>query len=275
MPEGSIGAVVCRLEIAHQGVTHLIAATGRLRLGFSRRGDCSRLDHPQERVLDSIVDAQAAKGDAAWLAIVQETSPAGIARNVVLGARVADGQLAAAAPASKKAGEQRVAVFGRSVMPACGHVVAHHRADRFGPFPTDIAVMDARNQRQPFRPRLAAASRPGISRCVISRCDPALTIGVGPTVDRVLDHPVDRRIIGPAPDDLAVVALGWQIQFMFEEPQQSLTSAAEFGNLFEDENNGFLDAAIRILLEPVASLHVANWGTDNEFAAPGFLVSGR
>lgn len=74
---------------------------------------------------------ESTEGDATRLAIVKQTTPAGIARNVVLGSRVADRQLAAAAPAADKVGEQSVAMLGRPVMPARGHVVAHHLADRF------------------------------------------------------------------------------------------------------------------------------------------------
>src|SRR5260370_38107997 len=38
---------------------------------------------------------------------------------------------------------------------------------------------------------------------------------------------------------------------------------------------GFLDTAIGILLEPVADLHEADRGSDDEFAAPGLLIAGR
>ncbi|WP_292523442.1 hypothetical protein [Mesorhizobium sp.] len=39
----------------------------------------------------------------------------------------------------------------------------------------------------------------------------------------------------PTPDHVTVVALGWQIQPMLEEPEQGLPGAAEFGHLVEDE----------------------------------------
>lgn len=64
----------------------------------------------------------------------------------MVGSRVADRQLAAAAPAADKAGEQSFAMLGRPVMPARGHVVAHHLADRFRPFPADFAKLGQRFQ---------------------------------------------------------------------------------------------------------------------------------
>src|SRR3546814_8510435 len=91
-------------------------------------------------------------------------------------------------------------------MPARGHIVAHHGADRLCPFPTYITFMAARDQRQPFLARLAASARPN-ERGAKSRCDTRLTIGVGAAVDQVLDHPVDSCIVRPAPDDVAIVAL--------------------------------------------------------------------
>jgi len=56
--------------------------------------------------------------------------------------------------------------------------------------------------------------------------------------------------------------------------QSRLAGHAEFGDLAEDEDDGFLDTAIGILLEPVADLHEADRGSDDEFAAPGlFLIA--
>src|SRR3984893_1654997 len=56
---------------------------------------------------------------------------------------------------------------------------------------------------------------------------------------------------------------------------KGLPDTAEFGDLVEDEDDGFLDTAIGILLEPVADLHEADRGSDDEFAAPGLLIAGR
>src|SRR6266403_1030226 len=259
LPECSIGAVARRLEVAHQRVTNLIAAAGRLCFGLDGCSHRSRFDNPQKSFLDGVVDTQSSECDAAGLAIVERTPPTRIARNVMLGARVANRQLASTTPAADKAGEQSVAVLWRSVMSACGQVVAHHLADRLRPLPADVTLMDAWDQRQPFGSRLTTA--PGSDHacgCIISCRDTTLTIGVGAAVDRVLDHPVDGRIVRPAPDHVAIIALGGQVQPMLDEPEQ-----------------GFLDTAIGILLEPVADLHEADRGSDDEFATPGLLIAGR
>src|SRR6266852_2052502 len=107
--------------------------------------------------IDGVVYTQSTKRDAAGLAIVERTPPTRIARNVMLGACVADRQLASTTPAADKAGEQSVAVLRRSVMSACGQVVAHHLADRLRPLPADVTLMDAWDQRQPFGSRLTTA----------------------------------------------------------------------------------------------------------------------
>src|SRR5258708_3597393 len=161
-----------------------------------------------------------------------------------------------ATPAADKAGEQSVAVLRRSVMSACGQVVAHHLADRLRPLPADVTLMDAWDQRQPFGSRLTTA--PGSDHacgCIISCRDTTLTIGVNAAVDRVLDHPVDGRIVRPAPDHVAILALGGQVQPMLDEPDQALPDTAEFGDLVEDEDDGFLATAIGPLPKLVPPLH--------------------
>src|ERR1700680_2321884 len=276
LPECPIGAVARRLEVAHQRITNLLGAFGRLCFGLDGRSYRSRFDNPQKSFLDGVVDTQSSECDAAWLAIVERTTPTGIARNVMLGARVANRQLASTTPAADKSGEQSVAMLWRSVMSARGHVVAHHLADRLRPLPADVTLMDAWDQRQPFGSRLTTAAGSDHPCCYIISCrDTTLTIGVGAAVDRVRDHPVDGRIVRPAPDHLTIMALGGQVQPMLDEPEQGLPDTAELGDLVEDENDGFLDTAIGILLEPVADLHEADRSSDDEFAAPGLLIAGR
>jgi hypothetical protein len=116
---------------------NLIAAAGRLCFGLDGRSYRSRFDNPRKSFLDGVVDTQSSECDAARLAIVERTPLTGIARNVLLGACVADRQLASTPPAADKAGGQRVAVLRRSVMSACGQVVAHHLADRLRPVCTE------------------------------------------------------------------------------------------------------------------------------------------
>src|SRR6478609_1010685 len=112
-------------------------------------------------------------------------------------------------------------------------------------------------------PGISASHSARACCCIISCRDTTLTIGVGAAVDRVLDHPVDGRIARPAPGHVAIIALGGQVQPMLDEPEQGLPYTAEFGHLFEDEDDGFLDSAIGILLEPVADLHEADRGRDD------------
>lgn len=119
LAEGAVGAVAGRFEIARERFANLIATTGGLRLSLGGRSDGARLDHPQQLFLDGVVDPQAAEGDTARLAIVEQATPAGIAGDVMLGPGVADRQLAVAAPTANETGEQGIAVLGRITPRAC------------------------------------------------------------------------------------------------------------------------------------------------------------
>jgi len=52
------------------------------------------------------------------------------------------------------------------------------------------------------------------------------------------------------PSRLAVLALHRQIQIMLEEPEQSLSCAAELQDFVKDQADGLLHAAARVLLAP-------------------------
>src|SRR5215213_1287454 len=160
LPESPICLVARRFQIAQHRLAGLIMPAGRFRLGLGRRGDRAWFDDLEQSGLNGVVDPQAAEGDAARLAIIEQAPVAGIAWNVVLHAAVTDGQLAPTAPAADETSQQRVAVLGRAMMTARGHVLAHHPADRLRTLPIDVPVVRAGLERQPFAARLAAALRP-------------------------------------------------------------------------------------------------------------------
>lgn len=56
LPERAVGGVAGRFEIARERFANLIAATGGLRLSLGGGSDGARLDHPQQRFLDGVVD---------------------------------------------------------------------------------------------------------------------------------------------------------------------------------------------------------------------------
>src|SRR5262249_55601436 len=173
--------------------------------------DGAGLDNLQQRGFDGVIDPQATEGNAARLAVVEQTTVAGIARDVVSRAAVADCQFTAAPAAAVKTGKQGIAVFGRPMMAARRDVLAHHPADRLRTLPVEITFVRAGLQRQPFLARLAAATGANV-RASVSRHRSGFTIGIGAAVDRVCHHPVDRRVAWPSPNDLPVAAPGWQIQ---------------------------------------------------------------
>jgi hypothetical protein len=62
---------------------------------------------------------------------------------------------------------------------------------------------------------------------------------------------------------------------MLVEPEESLSGTAEFQDFSEDQANGFLDAAVRVLLVTITGLHEADRRADDEFATARLLISGR
>jgi hypothetical protein len=74
LPEGAIGCIACRLEIALECFANLIAPAGGFFLGGYGRRNSAWADHGEKRFLNGVIDAQTAKGDTARLAIVHPTA---------------------------------------------------------------------------------------------------------------------------------------------------------------------------------------------------------
>src|SRR5262245_54685889 len=164
-------------------------------------------------------------------------------------------------------------MLGCSVMSAGWNVLAHHSADRLRALPIHVALMGPGLQRQPLGALLAAAMH--ATRTTMARRNAGLTISVSTTVDRVVDDAVDGTVVGSAPDGLTVVLFRREFEPMFVEPQEGLSRATEFFDFVKHQCNRLLHAPIRILLEPVAYLDVADWRSDNELSTPHLLVSCR
>jgi hypothetical protein len=110
LPECPIGRKARRLEISLKGVVNLIATVGYVAFCFSASSNGSRFNDAKQHLLDRIVDPQAAEGDAARLTVVEQATPAGIARNVMIVSSVADRQLPPAPLTTEKAGKKSVAM---------------------------------------------------------------------------------------------------------------------------------------------------------------------
>lgn len=79
LPECSISGITRRLQIPCQCVADLVAAAGHLRLSLDGRRNRTRLDDLQKRFLNGVIDAQAAKGNAARFGIVHPAATAAVA----------------------------------------------------------------------------------------------------------------------------------------------------------------------------------------------------
>src|SRR5882757_10894750 len=69
LPEGAVGGVTRRFEVAAEGLAHLIPPLACLLLGGCGSGDRAGPDHSQQGILDGVVNTQTAEGDAVWGAI--------------------------------------------------------------------------------------------------------------------------------------------------------------------------------------------------------------
>ena len=63
--EGAVGGVARCFEVTAKSLANLIPSFCGLPRGCRRRGDGAGANHAEERFLDGVVNAQAAKGDAA------------------------------------------------------------------------------------------------------------------------------------------------------------------------------------------------------------------
>src|SRR5262245_27054486 len=97
---GSIGAKARRLKIALERRAHLVPPLGGFRLCRDGGRNGAGADDGEKHILDGVVDAQAARSNAARLAIVHPAAAAAVARNIVPCTRVAERQLPTAAAAA-------------------------------------------------------------------------------------------------------------------------------------------------------------------------------
>lgn len=123
LPEGAVGGVARRFEIAAKSVAHLVPTLCSLLGGSDRRGNGAGTNNVKKCFLDCIVDAQATERDAARLAIIHPAARATVTRDMMLHAGISQRQFAPTAAATDQAGEQGVAMFGCALMSAgwtCG-----------------------------------------------------------------------------------------------------------------------------------------------------------
>ena len=105
LTEGAIGSIARRIKIAQKRLAHLIAPLASLPFGGDSGCDGAGAHNAEKRLLDGVVDTQAAKGDAMRLAIVHPGTAAAVSRNAMPCARVSKRQLAAAAAAPDHTGQ--------------------------------------------------------------------------------------------------------------------------------------------------------------------------
>src|SRR5258708_17164103 len=71
LPECPIGAGARRLEVAHQRITNLIAAAGRLCFGLDGRTYRSRFANPQKSFLESFLDSPPSESNSPCIRLLR------------------------------------------------------------------------------------------------------------------------------------------------------------------------------------------------------------
>lgn len=75
LPEGPVSCVLSRLQVTAKRIADLVPLAHGLPGGRLCGGDGTGTDHLQERMFNGIIDPQAAEGNAARFAVVQEAAP--------------------------------------------------------------------------------------------------------------------------------------------------------------------------------------------------------
>src|ERR1700730_6388275 len=100
LTEGPIDSKARCFKIALERIAHLVPPLAGFRLCGDGGRNGAGADDGEKRILDGVVDAQAAKGNAARLAIVHPAAAAAGAWDIVPCARVTERQLPTAAAAA-------------------------------------------------------------------------------------------------------------------------------------------------------------------------------
>src|SRR6266852_8508267 len=83
LPEGPVGGIARRFQIATESIAHLIPSFSGFLDGSGCSGDSARADNAKQCFLDCIIDAQSSEGDAARAAIFHPSAAAAVARDMV------------------------------------------------------------------------------------------------------------------------------------------------------------------------------------------------
>src|SRR5258708_35219702 len=95
LPEGSVGGIARRFEVATERIAHLIPPFPGFLGGSGCRGDSARTDDAKQCLLDCIIDAQSAEAEAVRAAILHPGAAAAVARDMVLHAGAPQSELTA------------------------------------------------------------------------------------------------------------------------------------------------------------------------------------
>src|SRR5438132_10025797 len=103
----------------------------------------------------------------------------------------------------------------------------------------------------------------------------AATEHIGTRVNGVDQHVAERVIVGRLPFNRSLARAmndGRQEDILLPEPDQHLTDCLQFCELGEHKCDSILDPAIRVLLDTIICLHVADCHHREHLAAPSLLL---
>lgn len=99
---------------------NLIALASHITFRLNGGGNGAWFDYAEQCVFDRVIVPQPTESNATGLAIIELTTPARIARNVMIASGVPYRQLPTASLATEKAGKQSIAMLWRSMMRLAG-----------------------------------------------------------------------------------------------------------------------------------------------------------
>jgi len=141
--------------------------------------------------------------------------------------------------------------------------------DALETLPIDVAFMRSWDQREPLITGLAPIAL-ALNAGLESSAALGLPVRIGATISRVRQQLVDRAIDRTLPANLRAWGNARQLQGVFVKSQQGLANRPDALELVKDQADGFPDASVRILLQPMLfGLAESNWCDDDQLAALG------
>ena len=128
--------------------------------------------------------------------------------------------------------------------------------------PTDVARVVTTKQHPPFAPSTPDTSPDNLSAILDLRAGDGATEGIGSSINRIREEPMDRIVARQVPfDDTALgpIGDGWNFDLFLAQPDYNLANAADLIELAEYQGEHIAHPTVWLHLKSIVRrAHVAN-----------------